>query len=71
MAHDAEEPKTPTEEQGELNEQAGAVRQLAGRLKGDRALEAKGFIQRAKGSLQKGVGAVVRTLRRPGSDDRR
>jgi uncharacterized protein YjbJ (UPF0337 family) len=45
---------------GEANVQAGAVRELAGRLKGDRKLEAKGLAQQVKGSVQKAVGAAVR-----------
>jgi uncharacterized protein YjbJ (UPF0337 family) len=48
------------EAKGEANLQAGAVRELAGRLKGDRRLEAKGLAQQVKGSVQKAVGAAVR-----------
>jgi uncharacterized protein YjbJ (UPF0337 family) len=47
---------------GKFNKQAGAVRQLAGRLKGDRALEAKGLVQRAKGSVQDAAGRASRKL---------
>ncbi|MEZ0236009.1 MAG: CsbD family protein [Actinomycetota bacterium] len=47
---------------GQFNKQAGAVRQLAGRLKGDRALEAKGLAQRAKGSVQDAAGAALRKV---------
>ena len=39
MTEHAGRPKNGAEERGELNEQAGAVRQLAGRLKKDRALK--------------------------------
>jgi uncharacterized protein YjbJ (UPF0337 family) len=46
----------------EANVQAGAVRELAGRMKGDRVLEAKGLAQQVKGSLQKAVGAAVRAV---------
>ena len=42
---------------GKLNKEAGAVRQLAGRLKGDRGLQAKGIAQRVKGSVQDAAGA--------------
>jgi uncharacterized protein YjbJ (UPF0337 family) len=52
---------------GEANVQAGAVRELAGRLKGDRKLEAKGLAQQVKGSVQKAVGAAVRSA--TGDDD--
>jgi uncharacterized protein YjbJ (UPF0337 family) len=45
-----------------FNKRAGAVRQLAGRLKGDRALEAKGLSQRAKGSVQDAAGRASRKL---------
>ena len=47
------------EAKGEANVQAGAVRELAGRMKGDRKLEAKGLAQQVKGSVQKAVGAAV------------
>ncbi len=47
---------------GKLNRQAGAVRQLAGRLKGDRALQAKGLAQRAKGSVQYAAGVASRKV---------
>lgn len=43
---------------GRLNKQAGAVRQLVGRLKGDRALQVKGIAQRVKGSVQDAAGAA-------------
>jgi uncharacterized protein YjbJ (UPF0337 family) len=66
MTRGAETSKNAAEEQGELNEQAGAVRQLAGRLKGDRKLEAKGLVQRVKGTVQKAAGAAARKL----SDER-
>jgi uncharacterized protein YjbJ (UPF0337 family) len=49
------------EAKGEANVQAGAVRELAGRLKGDRKLETKGLAQQVKGSVQKAVGAAVRS----------
>jgi uncharacterized protein YjbJ (UPF0337 family) len=45
--------------EGDVNRQAGAVRQLAGRLKGDRVLEAKGLAQRAKGFVQKAAGSLT------------
>jgi uncharacterized protein YjbJ (UPF0337 family) len=45
--------------EGDVNRQAGAVRQLAGRMKGDRFLEAKGLAQRAKGSVQKVVASLT------------
>jgi uncharacterized protein YjbJ (UPF0337 family) len=47
---------------GKLNKQAGAVRQLAGRLKGDRALQAKGVAQRAKGAVQDAAGSASRKV---------
>ena len=49
------------EAKGEANVQAGAVRELAGRLKGDRKLEVKGLAQQVKGSVQKAVGVAVRS----------
>ena len=55
------------EAKGEANVQAGAVRELAGRMKGDRALEAKGLVQQVKGSVQKAVGGVIRSV--AGGDD--
>ena len=55
------------EAKGEANVQAGAVRELAGRMKGDRTLEAKGLAQQVKGSVQKAVGAAVRSA--TGNDD--
>jgi uncharacterized protein YjbJ (UPF0337 family) len=45
--------------EGDVNRQAGAVRQLAGRMKGDRVLEAKGLVQRAKGFVQKAAGSLT------------
>ncbi len=56
------------EAKGEANVQAGAVRELAGRMKGDRALEAKGLVQQVKGSVQKAVGAAMRSAA-PDDDD--
>ena len=50
------------EAKGEANLQAGAVRELAGRMKGDRSLEAKGLVQQAKGTVQKAVGAAMRSV---------
>lgn len=55
------------EAKGEANVQAGAVRELAGRMKGDRKLEVKGLAQQVKGSVQKAVGAAVRSV--TGNDD--
>jgi uncharacterized protein YjbJ (UPF0337 family) len=55
------------EDKGEANVQAGAVRELAGRMKGDRKLEVRGLAQQAKGSVQKAVGAAVRSV--TGDDD--
>jgi uncharacterized protein YjbJ (UPF0337 family) len=49
------------EDKGEANVQAGAVRELAGRMRGDRKLEAKGLAQQVKGSVQKAVGAAMRS----------
>jgi uncharacterized protein YjbJ (UPF0337 family) len=46
----------------EANVQAGAVRELAGRMKGDRVLEAKGLAQQVKGSLQKVLGTAMRAV---------
>ena len=57
------------EAKGEANVQAGAVRELAGRLKGDRKLEAKGLAQQVKGSVQKAVGAAVRSATTDGDDE--
>ena len=48
-----------TEERGELNEQAGPSGSSAGRLKGDRALEARDSSS-ARGLGQKTAGAAVR-----------
>ena len=50
------------QDKGRFNKQAGAIRQLAGRLKGDRALEAKGLAQRAKGSVQDAAGRASRKV---------
>jgi uncharacterized protein YjbJ (UPF0337 family) len=57
------------EAKGEANVQAGAVRELAGRMKGDRALEAKGLVQQVKGSVQKAVGAAMRSAAPDDDDD--
>jgi uncharacterized protein YjbJ (UPF0337 family) len=57
------------EARGEANVQAGAVRELAGRMKGDRKLEAKGLAQQVKGSVQKAVGAAVRSATDKDDDD--
>jgi uncharacterized protein YjbJ (UPF0337 family) len=45
------------------------VRELAGRMKGDRALEAKGLVQQVKGSVQKAVGAAMRSAAPDDDDD--
>ena len=57
------------EAKGEANVQAGAVRELAGRMKGDRKLEVKGLAQQVKGSVQKAVGAAVRSATNDSEDD--
>ena len=57
------------EAKGEANVQAGAVRELAGKMKGDRALEAKGLAQQVKGSVQKAVGAAIRSAKPDADDD--
>ena len=59
------------EAKGEANVQAGAVRELAGRMKGDRALEAKGLVQQVKGSVQKAVGAAIRSAAPAGDEELR
>lgn len=56
------------EAKGEANLQAGAVRELAGRMKGDRSLEAKGLVQQAKGTVQKAVGAAMRSATDEGDE---
>ncbi len=45
---------------GRASREAGAVRQLAGKLKRDRGLEAKGLAQRTKGAMQEAAGKAVR-----------
>ena len=59
------------EAKGEANVQAGAVRELAGRMKGDRALEAKGLVQQVKGSVQKAVGGVLRSVATDADESKR
>jgi uncharacterized protein YjbJ (UPF0337 family) len=51
-----------TQAKSRANKQAGAVRQLAGRIKRDRGLEARGLAQRTKVALQGTAGTSARRV---------
>ena len=71
-AHDEGRPAVSGEDveaKGEANVQAGAVRELAGRMKGDRKLEAKGLAQQVKGWCRRR--SAPRCARPPGRRRRR
>ena len=53
---------------GTINTTKGALKKGAGKLTGDKALEAKGSVQQVKGKVQKGLGDVQDRLRKAGGD---
>jgi uncharacterized protein YjbJ (UPF0337 family) len=53
---------------GTINTTKGAFKEGAGKLTGDKGLEAKGTVQQVQGKAQKGLADVQDRLRKTGSD---